>query len=104
MTKRKPPQITTDTPIGPDVDLDNEDVRLTDGTRLTAQVAQEIVDEARRKVGRPSLSGEGERSPQIAFRVAPSVRRRAAEVAAKEGKTVSELAREALEDRIASSP
>ena len=103
MTKRKAPEVTTTTPIGPDVDLDNEDIRLADGTRLTEQVAENIVEETLRKVGRPSLSGARERSPQIAFRVAPSVRERAAEVAAKEGKTVSELAREALEDRIAAS-
>ncbi|HEV2369970.1 MAG TPA: hypothetical protein VGR90_08830 [Acidimicrobiales bacterium] len=103
MTKRKAPVVTTTTPIGPDVDLDNEDIRLADGTRLTEQVADDIVEETLRKVGRPSLSGARERSPQIAFRVAPSVRERAAAVAAKEGKTVSELAREALEDRIAAS-
>ena len=103
MTKRKAPEVTTTTTIGPDVDLDSEDIRLADGTRLTERVAEDIVEDTLRKVGRPSLSGARERSPQIAFRVAPSVRERAAEVAAKEGKTVSELAREALEDRIAAS-
>jgi predicted HicB family RNase H-like nuclease len=52
---------------------------------------------------RPSLSGNVEASPQIAFRVAPDVRERAAQVAAREGKTISQLAREALEQRIAES-
>src|SRR4051794_24456802 len=103
MTKRKPPRVTLETAIGPDVDLDEEDVRLADGTRLTPQAADEIVERARRVAGRPSLSGEAQHSPQIAFRVPRTLRDKAAEIAAKEGKTVSELAREALEDRIAAS-
>ncbi len=40
-------------------------------------------------------------SPQIAFRVVATLRERAAAVAAREGKTISQLAREALEERIA---
>jgi len=51
-------------------------------------------------MGRPSLSGTAT-SPQIAFRVAATLRERAAAVAAREGKTISQLAREALEERIA---
>jgi predicted HicB family RNase H-like nuclease len=102
MPERTPPRITTDTPIGPDVDVDREDIQLTDGTRLTEEIADGIV-EVRRSSGRPSLTGEAAASPQIAFRVAPSVRDRAAEVAAREGKTTSQLAREALEDRVAAS-
>ncbi len=103
MPERTPPRITDDAPIGLDVDLDREDIRLADGTRLTQTVADGIVAEVRRTVGRPSLSGKAEASPQIAFRVAPSVRDRAAQIAAEEGKTISQLAREALEDRVAST-
>jgi len=103
MPDRRPPRITDDTPIGPDVDLDREDVRLADGTRLTGEVADGIVQELRRSAGRPSLSGKAAASPQIAFRVAPSVRDRAAQIAAREGKTISQLAREALEERVAAS-
>lgn len=103
MPKRKPPKITTDTPIGSDVDLDREEIRLADGTRLTDEVAADIVETVLRSVGRPSLSGVRQRSPQIAFRVPPAVRDQAAEVAAREGETVSELAREALEERLAAS-
>ena len=44
MTERTPPPITSSTPIGPDVDLDRDDVRLADGTRLTEQKAADIVD------------------------------------------------------------
>jgi predicted HicB family RNase H-like nuclease len=103
MPKHTPPRVTSDTPIGQDVDLDRDDIRLADGTRLTQDAADTIVDRARRAAGRPSLSGKAAASPQIAFRVAPAVRDRAARVAAQEGKTISQLAREALEERVAES-
>ena len=103
MLERTPPVITDNTPIGPDVDVDREDIRLANGTRLTNEVAEEIVEQVRRSSGRPSLSGKAAASPQIAFRVAPAVRDRAAEVAPREGKTISQLAREALEQRVAAS-
>jgi hypothetical protein len=101
--KRKPPKSTTDTPIGSDIDLGLEDICVDDGTCLTDEVAADIVETVLRSVGRPSLSGVRQRSPQIAFRVPPAVRDQAAEAAAWEGKTVSELAREALEERLAAS-
>lgn len=103
MPDHTPPRITSDTPIGPDIDLEREELRLADGSRLTQEVAGGIVDKVRRSSGRPSLSGEAAASPQIAFRVTSSVRDRAAEVAAREGKTISQLAREALEERVAAS-
>jgi hypothetical protein len=46
--------------------------------------------------GRPSLGGQG-RSPQVTFRAPPSLRAKAEERAARDGKTVSQLAREAFE-------
>ena len=101
MADRIPPNVTPTTPIGPDVDLDAEDVRLADGSRLTEDRAAEIVDEVRRRVGRPSLTGDAAASPRITFRIAPGTRDRAAEIAAQEGKSVSQLAREALEERVA---
>jgi predicted HicB family RNase H-like nuclease len=101
MAKHTPPPVTVSSEIGSDVDLEREDVRLADGTRLTDDTAAEIVEEVRRRGGRPSLTGEATASPRIAFRVTPGVRDRAAEIAAREGKTVSELAREALEARVA---
>ncbi|MGH3277015.1 MAG: hypothetical protein ACRDNZ_22145 [Streptosporangiaceae bacterium] len=100
----QPPRTTPDTPIGPDVDLDRDDIRLADGTRLTQQVAEQIAEQVRRAPGRPSLSGEAAVSPQIAFRVSPAVRDRAAAVASAEHKTVSDLARDALEQYLAERP
>ena len=103
MPERQPPRITPDTPIGPDIDLDRNDIRLADGTRLTPETASQIVERARCAPGRPSLSGNSAASPQIAFRVTPAVRDKAAAIAAREHKTISQLAREALEERIAAS-
>ena len=44
MADRILPSVTSTTPIGPDVDLDAEDVRLADGSRLTEDRTAEIVD------------------------------------------------------------
>ena len=100
MTKRRGSQLSNDAANGSDIDLERDEYRLADGTRLTPAVAEAIVEEVRRVGGRPSLSGNAAKSPQIAFRVAAAVRERAARVAADEGKTVSQLAREALEARL----
>jgi predicted HicB family RNase H-like nuclease len=103
MAKRTKPKITSDTPIGEDVDLRRDDVRLPDGTRLTDDVVDDIVEQARRKGGRPSLTGKSAVSPRVSFRLTPDVRDRAANLADREGKTISQLAREALEARVRSS-
>ena len=61
------------------------------------------VSEIRRpSAGRPSLTAPGKQSPQVTFRLDEAARQRAAERAASEGKTVSALAREALERYLAS--
>jgi predicted HicB family RNase H-like nuclease len=103
MAKRAKPKITSDTPIGEDVDLRFDDVRLPDGTRLTEELADDIVEQVRRKGGRPSLTGDSAASPRVSFRLTPDVRERAATIAEREGKTISQLAREALEARVRSS-
>jgi hypothetical protein len=101
MAERKPPKVARSTPIGRDVDLDSETRRDKSGRRITAKYADRVV-EAARKPGRPALAGEGP-SPAIAFRLPAGLRERAEAVAAEEGKTVSQLAREALESRLAAS-
>jgi hypothetical protein len=103
MTRRVSPKITEDTPIGPDVDLDRENIRLPDGTRLTNELAQQIADDVRSRGGRPSLTGAASASPRVSFRLTPEVRDQAEQIAAHEGKTISQLAREALESRIKAS-
>jgi hypothetical protein len=53
-----------------------------------------------RKAGRPSLTGGTGTSPQVTFRLSPSVRDQAERLAADRGTTVSALAREALEQLV----
>lgn len=50
--------------------------------------------------GRPRLTGQKGPSPQVAFRLSPTVRERAERLAADRGTTVSALAREALEQLV----
>ena len=97
MTKR-PPRVSVDTPIGEDVDLEHTVVRDKHGRRITTAYAERMV-EAARKPGRPSLAKTGT-SPSIAFRLPAEVRDQAEALAKREGKTVSALAREALEERL----
>ena len=101
MAKRTPPKVTTKTPIGRDVDLSKEVRHDKQGRRVDESYADRLIEAARRP-GRPSLAEDGP-SPSIAFRVPAALRERAEELAAREGKSVSELAREALEARIAAS-
>lgn len=85
--------------IGPDVDLDVEDVRDRQGRRVTAAYAEQAAAEALRlaRPGRPALGAVGQHSPRVSFRVPEQVRRQAEQRAAVEGRSVSEIAREALE-------
>src|SRR5262249_42012633 len=74
------------------------------GTPITDELARQLADEAERgydlsrghRVGRPSLGGRGV-SPRVNFRTTARLHQRAVRRAEKEGKTISALAREALE-------
>jgi predicted HicB family RNase H-like nuclease len=84
-------------------------LRLKTGEAVTSKLIDELADEAekgydlskakRRRVGRPSLASGT--SPRISFRITDKTFRRARRRAAAEGKTVSELARTALETFVA---
>lgn len=100
--------VTPDTTIS-DVDLDAEVVRLTDGRRLTDELAEELAEqalaEARRRnlvPGRKSLTGGSTHSPRVQFRVPEPLREAAEQRAAQEGVSLSVLVREALERYLAS--
>ncbi len=91
-----------------DVDLD-EDVVIVKGRRLTEaaaeQLARETRAEARRRnliPGRKSLSSGATHSPRVQFRVPEDVAAQAHDRAEAEGKSLSELAREALVRYLAS--
>lgn len=89
---------------GGSIDLDAEDVRSADGTRLTEAGAQDLAQQALRAAGRgrPSLSGPGERSPQLRLTVPDQLRADLRARADVEHRSVSELAREAIERYLAS--
>jgi hypothetical protein len=75
------------------------------GTEITPEVADALAAEAergydlskakRRRVGRPSLAGAGA-SPRLSFRTTPDLYRAAQKRAKEEGRSVSDLAREAV--------
>lgn len=84
------------------VDLDEEVVTVK-GRRLTGagaeQLARETLAEARRRnliPGRKSLTSGSTHSPRVQFRVPEAVATEAQNRARAEGKSLSELAREAL--------
>lgn len=99
MAKRAAPKVTQQTKVGRDVDLKRHVRRDREGRRIDDAYVDRLLG-ASRKPGRPALA-EGGPSPSIAFRVPTALRDQAEEVAAREGKTVSQIAREALEARIA---
>jgi hypothetical protein len=90
---------------GGDIDLDEEVVLDSNGNRITEAHAHEMAEHALRAVrGRPSLTSAGRHSPRVSFRLPDIALERAEQVARQEGKTVSALAREALERYLAERP
>jgi hypothetical protein len=85
-------------------------VRLKSGKVLTEEDTERIADEiesdepivftAMRPVGRPSLDGNGT-SPRLSFRIPQELYDATAERAIEEERTVSAVAREALEKFLA---
>lgn len=75
------------------------------GATVTDELAGRLAREAEsgydltrgRRIGRRSLSGDGGRSPRLNIRTPVDLYERAMAAAIREGKTVSQLAREALE-------
>jgi predicted HicB family RNase H-like nuclease len=80
-----------------EVDLNETEVYLKEGRRLTEDLAEQLAEETLRRVGRPSLSGAKEHSPHLGVRVSPELNRRVRARAAAEGKRPSDIVREALE-------
>lgn len=104
MTKKADQLEGADIADGGSIDLDVEHVQLADGSRLTearaAELAEEVVQAA--GPGRPSLTARGERSPQLRLSIPEGLRRSLKARAEAEHRSVSELAREALERYLAS--
>jgi hypothetical protein len=75
------PVITDETPIGPDVDLDAEEILLADGTRLTNEMIPALVEEIRQateriREGADRPSGFTPEEEQVIIRAAEVLERR----------------------------
>lgn len=108
MSTRKPrvggdPAVTPDTKIGRYVPTD-EPVHDSHGNRIDEAYIERAVADVHRGVGRPSLTGDAGVSPTVSFRLPPAERVHAERLAEAEGKTVSELARDALSRYLAEHP
>jgi len=97
MTKRK----IEPGAIGADVDLDIEVVYLADGRRLSEEVAEELAQRAlARHRGRPSVSGNGDRTPSLTVRVPQETRAALERMAKAQGKRLADVSREALDEYV----
>lgn len=101
MGKRKTYEV-----IGPEIDLEKEVVRDSQGRRVdkayVEQALAEVEADLAKRSGRPSLTGAAKPSPQATFRITPDLKARAEKAAKAQGTTVSQLAREAFERFLAS--
>lgn len=95
--------------VGPDVDLEKEDVRDTAGNRVDEAYVDRVVEDVHahleaqgRRIGRPSLTKPGTRSPSVAVRLPEALKAAVEARAAREGKRPSEVVRDALEQYLAS--
>ena len=80
-----------------DIDLDKSVVRDRQGRRITERSSQRIAKTALKNLGRPSLSGRAEISPEIKARVPKALKRKIDSLARQRGVTTSTLIRDALE-------
>lgn len=82
--------------------------RAKSGAPITDELAERLADEAEagyelspaKRVGRKSLAGADGASPRVNFRMTTELQAQAEARAAREGKTISQIAREALEQYV----
>jgi hypothetical protein len=90
-------------PVGPDIDLDEEQIRLPDGSRLSEETAEQLAERVlqQRRAGRPSLTGGSKHTPALTVRVRPGVRSALEQIAHKQGRRLADVSREALDEYVA---
>ena len=85
-----------------EIDLDQEPITLPDGTVLDEKAAEklgrEVDDRAAARRGRPSLTAPGVHSPRLTVRVDPDVKTTLEEIARRQGRGVSDVVREAIDE------
>lgn len=90
--------------FGPDIDLDQEEVYLPDGTRLTEAKAAELAEkDARRYLrerGRPSITGRAEHTPRLTVRVPEPTRAALERIAGAQGRRLADVSRDALDEYV----
>lgn len=87
---------------GGHIDLDTEDIRLPDGTRVTNDVANKWAEELEARGGRPSLDPTGAPSVRLAFRVPGEIGDKVDALAARQGCRRSDVLRAALDQYLGS--
>lgn len=91
-------------PIGPDIDLDQEEVYLADGSRLSEAKAEELaewaLEQRRSRRGRPSITGGEMHTPNLTVRVKPSARAALEQIAVAQGRRLADVSRDALDEYI----
>lgn len=97
------PVVPQDAEIGGYVSAD-EPVYDSRGNRIDDAYINRAVADVHRSIGRPSLTGVAGKSPTVSFRLPPAERVQAERLAEAEGKTVSQLARDALSRYLAEHP
>ena len=92
--------------VGLELDLEAEVILDSKGRRVDQAYVDtalaEVEEDIARRAGRPSLTGKGEHSPHVSFRITPELKARVEQTAREQGTTVSKLAREAFERFLAS--
>lgn len=90
--------------IGPDVDVDAEEIFDSHGNRIDADYIAEAVSAVHTQLrrGRPSLDDDGQpRSPQLSIKFPQRLKAAADAQARREGRTVSDLVRDAVAEYLA---
>lgn len=85
---------------GGDIDLDTEEVRAPNGTRLTEADAERTAEDVLQGAGRPSLTAPGQHSPQVTFRLPEEVKESLEQIASEQGRSRSDVMRDALAEYV----
>jgi len=85
------------------VDIDTQDIRDAHGRRITQSTVDGLVQavEKAKAVGRPSLTAPGQHSPTVTLRFSEAVNSRLTEIASKQGKSKSQIVRDAVNTYLA---
>lgn len=78
------------------VTADNSEVLNAAGEPMTDEDVDQLIDEAHRAAGRPSLTSPGRHSPQLTVRLPEPVYEQLGGLSARTGKRRTEIVREAL--------